>query len=86
MTDKPMINIYRISGGWLLVSNVVTSGSSMTQLPVKTSYRGVSRAKQQRDVTHKECHEGAEEALAFHSDKILLQERRRSYISHHHGC
>ena len=42
MTDKPMINIYRISGGWLLVSNVVSHGSSTTQLPVKTSYRGVS--------------------------------------------
>ena len=42
MTDKPMINIYRISGGWLLVSNVVSHGSSPTQLPVKTSYRGVS--------------------------------------------
>ena len=37
-----MINIYRISGGWLLVSNVVSQGSSPTQLPVKTSYRGVS--------------------------------------------
>ena len=42
MTVKPMINIYRISGGWLLVSNVVSHGSSTTQLPVKTSYRGVS--------------------------------------------
>ena len=42
MTDKPMINIYRISGGWLLVSNVVSHGSSPTQLPVKASYRGVS--------------------------------------------
>ena len=42
MTDKPMINIYRISGGWLLVSNVVSHGFSTTQLPVKTSYRGVS--------------------------------------------
>ena len=42
MTDKPMINIYRISGGWLLVSNVVSHGSSPTQLPVKTSSRGVS--------------------------------------------
>ena len=42
MTDKPMINIYRISGGWLLVSNVVSHGSSTTQLPVKTSYLGVS--------------------------------------------
>ena len=41
MTDKPMINIYRISGGWLLVSKVVSHGSSPTQLPVKTSYRGV---------------------------------------------
>ena len=42
MTDKPVINIYRISGGWLLVSNIVSHGSSPTQLPVKTSYRGVS--------------------------------------------
>ena len=42
MTDKPMISIYRISGGWLLVSNVVSHGSSPTQLPVKTSYRGVN--------------------------------------------
>ena len=42
MTDKPMINIYRISGGWLLVSNVVSHGSSPTQLSVKTSSRGVS--------------------------------------------
>ena len=42
MTDKPMINIYRISGGWLLVSNVISHGSSTTRLPVKTSYRGVS--------------------------------------------
>ncbi|CAH3179854.1 unnamed protein product [Porites lobata] len=29
-------------GGWLLVSNVVSHGSSTTQLPVKTSYRGIS--------------------------------------------
>ena len=42
MTDKPMINIYRISGGWLLASKVVSHGSSATQLSVKTSYRGVS--------------------------------------------
>ncbi|CAH3148806.1 unnamed protein product [Porites evermanni] len=29
-------------GGWLLVSNVISHGSSTTQLPLKTSYRGVS--------------------------------------------
>ena len=42
MTDKPVINVYRISGGWLLVSDVVSHGSSPIQLLVKTSYRGVS--------------------------------------------
>ena len=31
-----------ISGGWLLVSNVVIDGSSPFQLSVETSYRGIS--------------------------------------------
>ena len=31
-----------ISGGWLLVSNIVIGSTSQSQLPVKTSYRGIT--------------------------------------------
>ena len=31
-----------ISGGWLLVSNIVIGSTSPSQLPVKTSYRGIT--------------------------------------------
>ena len=39
LTTRPVI----ISGGWLLVSNIVLQSSTRpSQLPVKTSYRGIS--------------------------------------------
>ena len=31
-----------ISGGWLLVSNIVIGSTPPSQLPVKTSYRGIT--------------------------------------------
>ena len=31
-----------LSGGWLLVSNIVSGSSPPSQLPVKTSYRGMT--------------------------------------------
>ncbi|KAL9957490.1 hypothetical protein ACROYT_G039128 [Oculina patagonica] len=41
--DQKTIEVYLISGGWLLVSNVVVdSSSSLLQFSVETSYRGIS--------------------------------------------
>ena len=36
------IDVHLISGGWLLISNVVIDSSSLPQMSVKTSYRGIS--------------------------------------------
>ena len=42
VVDHMIAKLYLISGGWLLVSNVVIDSPSSPQLSAQTSYRGIS--------------------------------------------
>ena len=74
---KWIVKLYLVSGGWLLVSNVVIDSPSSPQLSVETSYRGISSYHTNRTFLTK----GAMNELRTHLSFTQL----RFHCSKQHG-
>ena len=60
-----LIKFHSISGGWLLVSNVVIDSQSSQQLSVESSYRGISNYRNNKTVLTKTAMNELRTHLAF---------------------
>ena len=81
--DHLIINFYLISGGWLLVSNVVIDESSSSpQLSLETTYRGISNYNNNKTfLTTSAMHE-LRTHLAFTQLRFYCSKRQGPHTFH----